>query len=58
MREKVDTQTRMDPGASSVLGGGESVLSAWVAEECNRVAGQELTEVEDRVHANFAERRK
>ena len=32
MREKVDTHTCQDPGASSVMDGGGLVLSAWVAE--------------------------
>ena len=36
MKEKVDTQTRKDPGASFVMHGGEPVLTAWVAERYNR----------------------
>ena len=44
MGEKMEMQTRKDPGASFVMGGGGPVLSAWVAEECNRVWRQELTE--------------
>ena len=29
------------------------MLSAWVAKECNRALGRELTEVEERVHADL-----
>ena len=46
MEEEIDTQTRMDPGAPCVLASGGPALSAWVAEERNRVLGQELTEEE------------
>ena len=38
MKDKIDTQTRMDPGASLTADGGGPVLSAWVAEECNRIS--------------------
>ena len=58
MREKIDTQTREDSGASSGVNGGGPALSAWVAEECNRVSGQELTEAEERVRADLAQRAK
>ena len=53
MKEKIDTQTRMDPGASLVLGGGGPVLSTCAAEDCDRMLGQELTETEERAHADF-----
>ena len=42
--EKIETYTRLGPGASVFVGGGRAVLSAWAAEECNRILGQELTE--------------
>ena len=40
---EVDTQARKDPGAPFVMDAGWSALSARVAEEPNRVLGQELT---------------
>ena len=58
MREKIDAQTRKDPGVSFVMGGGVPVLSAWVAEECSRVLGQELTEAQERAHAALAPKAK
>ena len=54
--EKIGTQTREDPGASSVMDGAGPVLSARVAGECNRVLGQEFAEVEERVRAGLARR--
>ena len=54
MKEKLDTQTREDPGASSVMDSGGPVLSAWVAEERDRIAGQESTEVGEGAHADLA----
>ena len=36
------------------MDGGGPLLSAWVAEERNRILGQELTEVEERAHADLA----
>ena len=51
--KKIEMQSRKDPSASSVIDGGRSVLSAWVAEERNRVMGRELTEAEERVHADL-----
>ena len=42
------------PGASFAMDGGGPVLAASVAEECNRIFGQDLTEVEERAHANLA----
>ena len=58
MKEKIDTQTPKDPGASFAMDGVEPVLSAWVAEECNRVSTRKLTEVEERVHADLARKAK
>ena len=53
-KEKIDTQNRKDLGASFAMGGGGPVLSAWVAEKCNRAPGQELAEAEERVHADLS----
>ena len=44
----MDTHTRVDPGASFLVDGGGPALPAWVAEECNRISGQELTEGDGR----------
>ena len=54
MKDNIDTQTRMDPGASFLVDGGAPVLSARVPEECNRILGQELTEGEGRTFAYLA----
>ena len=54
MKEKFDAQTHKDPGASFVIYGGGPALSAWVAQEGNRVSEQELTGVAERVHADLA----
>ena len=48
LKEKIDTQTRKDPGMPPAMGGGGPVLSEWVADERNHVLGRELTEEEDR----------
>ena len=58
MREKIDTQRRMDPGASIMAGGGGPKLSAWVAEERNHISEQESTEREERIFANLAHKAK
>ena len=58
MKDKIDTQTRMDPGASFFLDGGGPALSTWVAEERDRILGQELTEAEERVRADLAQKAK
>ena len=39
-KAKIDTHTRMDPGASAEVGGGGPALPAWVAEECNQICGR------------------
>ena len=54
MKAKIDTQTRMDPGASFMVDGGGPVLSALVPEECDRTLGQKLTEAKGRIFAGFA----
>ena len=48
MKEGIDTQIRRGAGASVFVDGGGPVLSAWVAEEWNRILGQELTECGER----------
>ena len=58
MKEKVDAQTRKDPGTSFARDGGGPVLSAWVAAICNRALGQELTEAAERAHADLARKAK
>ena len=44
MKEKIGTQTRMDPDASFMVDGGGPVLSGRIAEERNRILRQGLTE--------------
>ena len=51
MTYKIDAQSGEHSGASPVLDGGGPAGSARVAEECNRVSGQELTEEDERAHA-------
>ena len=58
METKIGTQARKDPGAPSVMDGGGPVLSAWPAKERNRISGQELTEVEERVYARTLRERR
>ena len=53
-KDKIDTQTRKDPGASFIMDSGGPVLSAWVAGERSRVLGQELSEEAERMHADPA----
>ena len=53
MREKMETRSRKDPGAAYVVDGGKPVLATWVAEECKRVLGQDMSELEARVHADL-----
>ena len=47
MGGKIDTQTRKDPGSSSVIDGWP-VLSARVTDECNRISAQDLTRMAKR----------
>ena len=58
MKAKIDTQTRMDPGAPFLVDGGGPVLSAWVAEKCKRISGKALAESEGRAHADLAQKAK
>ena len=54
MKDKIDTETRKDSGASPAMVGGGPVLSAWGAGGRNRILGQELTGVEERAHPDLA----
>ena len=56
MEKEIGAQSRKDPGAPSVIDGGGHVLSAWVTEECNRVSGQKLTNVEERAHTDLVKK--
>ena len=58
MKEKLDAQTRRDPGASFAIDNREPVLSARFAEERSRVSGQELTKVEECAHADHVRKAK
>ena len=53
VQAKIDTRARMDPGASFLVDVGGPALSAWVAEECNRILGQELTDSEERTFSDL-----
>ena len=56
--EKIDTQIRMDPSVSPLVIGGGAALSAWVAEQRNRLSGQELTEGDGRTFSDLAHKAK
>ena len=56
LKETICTQTRLAPGASVFVGGGGPVFSAWVAEECNRILEQELTEGEERTFSDLVKK--
>ena len=58
LKEKIDTQIRLAPGAWVFVDGGEPVLSARVAEERDRILGQELTECGERIRRTLRIRRK
>ena len=58
MEKEIGAQSRKDPCAPFVIDGGGPVLSAWAAEECNRVSRRKLTVVEERVHADLVKRAK
>ena len=58
MEEKIDTQARRESGAPFSMDGGWPVFFVRVAEECNRVLRQELTEEEGRLHADLANKPK
>ena len=53
MTDKIDAQSRRDPGAPLVIDGGGPALSARVAEGCDRVSGQELAGKGERVRADL-----
>ena len=54
IKAKINTQTRVGPGASGIVGGGGPVLPARVAEECSRILGQGVTESEERAFSDLA----
>ena len=58
MKERIDSQTRKYPGASSVMDDGRPVLFAWFAEECVRASGQEVAEAEERARARTLRERR
>ena len=58
MRAKIDTQSRMDPGAPFMMDGRGPVLSAWVAGERSRILGRELTQSEERIFSGLANKAK
>ena len=58
MGEKIDAQSKKDPGAPSGVDGGGPVLSAWIAEERNRVSEQELTGVGESAHGGLVTKAK
>ena len=58
MKDKIDTQTRKDPGASFFFWRRGPVLSARVAEERSRVSGRELAGEDERTRADPARRAK
>ena len=49
---EIGVQPRKEPAAPSVMVGGGSALSAWVAEEHNRYSGQKLPGEEECLHAD------
>ena len=51
--QEIETQWWKSASVPVVIDGGGSVLSAWVAVECNRVPRQELAETEGRVHTEL-----
>ena len=53
LKEKIVAQPRKDHGAPLILDGGGPVPFAWVAEECNRVSGLDLTAEGERVYADL-----
>ena len=54
MTGKIDTHTRMDPGAPFLVGSGGPALSARAPGARDRISGQELTEEEERNFADLA----
>ena len=53
-RRHPELESRLDATRTSVLAGVDVAISAWVAEECNRVLGQEVTEEEAKFHSGMA----
>ena len=47
-------KTQVEALQSSVVKGVDGAISAWVADECNRVSGQDLSPEEGEMHAELA----
>ena len=47
-----DLKPQVDASRSSAVGGADSANSGRVAGECNRISGQEVSEEEERMHAD------
>ena len=52
--EPPELQSRVDATQSSVVEGVDAAISAWVANKCNRVSGQEVSEGEAKLHGGLA----
>ena len=50
-----DLKPKIEASQSSVVEGVDGAISAWVADECNRISGQDLTPEEEEVHADSVE---
>ena len=53
-RRNPELESRVDATLSSAAEGVDAAISAWVAEECNRSLGQELSEDGERLHVAMA----
>ena len=49
-----DLKPKMEASPSEAVEGVDGAISAWVADECNRVLGQELSQEEDEMRADLA----
>ena len=45
----------MEASPPDAVEGVDGTISAWVADECNRVLGQELSQEEEETHAELAQ---
>ena len=50
-----DLRSKIEVSQPSVVEGVDGAISAWVADECNRISGQDLTPEEEEVHADSVE---
>ena len=53
-----DLKPKVGVNPSAAVDGVDGAISAWVADECNRVLGQELSQEEEEMHADLANGRK